>query len=112
MLLPLLVRQLARPGLPGLARLPQSHSCSPELEHDQPSGHGRIVTALSALDPVGDRAAEQTAGDHAQDDPEDVDQAILATQDHIPQPVGRSVGLAMSGRGGGPFGRSRRRGKG
>jgi hypothetical protein len=35
------------------------------------------------------------AGDDAEDDPQDVDQSVLATQDHIPQPVGLPVLLAM-----------------
>jgi hypothetical protein len=37
-----------------------------------------------------------TAGDDAEDDPKNVDQAILATKDHVPQPVGLPMCLAMS----------------
>src|SRR5436309_1771605 len=38
------------------------------------------------------------AGDHAEDDAEDVDQSVLATQDHVAQPVRLAMWLPM-GRG-------------
>jgi hypothetical protein len=47
------------------------------------------------------------ARNHAQDDPENVDQPVLATQDHVPEPVG-APGVSMSPTGAGKEGPWRR----
>ena len=57
-----------------------------------------IAAAKPAARRTGVRA---TPRDDAEDDAQDVHQAVLAAEDHIAQPVGTTMALAMSCRGAG-----------